>query len=157
MLATSFAWIPTKGYTTKAGATQQFPVIVGEFGSALVDAPEQMFLRDFALFANNLGGAAQPKHANLTSWTWCVSAPSPGPPVACALQQSMLSGFGRRALGRFCPLPGLCGVCSAAGLTSLGLETERRACPHERMQPAQAACALTEVRATDALDSPAAT
>ena len=59
-----------QGYTTVAGAVAQFPVVIGEFGSSLVDASEQAFLRDFASFANNLGGGAQPAHANLTSWTW---------------------------------------------------------------------------------------
>jgi hypothetical protein len=72
MLNASFAWIPTQGYTTQAGLLAKFPVVVGEFGSSLVDASEQAFLRDFALFANNLGTAAQPPHANITSWTWCV-------------------------------------------------------------------------------------
>ena len=68
------AHAPAQGYTTKAGGVARFPVIVGEFGSSLVDAPEQTFLRDFALFANGLGAAAQPAHANLTSWGWCAPA-----------------------------------------------------------------------------------
>ena len=60
-----------QGYTTVAGAVAQFPVVIGEFGSGLADASEQAFLRDLALFANNLGGGAQPPHANITSWAWC--------------------------------------------------------------------------------------
>lgn len=31
---------------------------------------EQAFLRDFALYANNLGGANALPHSNFTSWTW---------------------------------------------------------------------------------------
>ena len=31
---------------------------------------EAGFLRDFGIYANNLGTAASMQHANLTSWTW---------------------------------------------------------------------------------------
>ena len=31
---------------------------------------EQGFLRDFGLYTNNLGAAANLPHTNLTSWTW---------------------------------------------------------------------------------------
>lgn len=37
MLQQSFAWIPTQGYTTRAGAVQKFPVIMSEIGSSLAD------------------------------------------------------------------------------------------------------------------------
>ena len=31
---------------------------------------EQTFLRDLAMFANNIGAANNSLHSNLTSWTW---------------------------------------------------------------------------------------
>ena len=37
MLQQSFAWLPTQGYTTKAGSNQKFPVVMSEIGSSLVD------------------------------------------------------------------------------------------------------------------------
>ncbi len=37
MLDQSIGWLSSKGYTTKAGIVQQFPVVVGEFGSSLVN------------------------------------------------------------------------------------------------------------------------
>ena len=35
------------------------------------------FLRDFGVYANNLGTAASMQHANLTSWTWRVFLSDP--------------------------------------------------------------------------------
>lgn len=37
MLQNSFAWAATAGYTNKANATQQFPVVIGEFGSSFAN------------------------------------------------------------------------------------------------------------------------
>ena len=37
MLQSSFAWVSTTGYTSKANVTTQFPVVVGEFGSSFAD------------------------------------------------------------------------------------------------------------------------
>ena len=37
MLQNSFAWVTTTGYTNKANATTQFPVVIGEFGSSFAN------------------------------------------------------------------------------------------------------------------------
>lgn len=37
MLDQSIGWLSSKGYTNKAGSTSQFPIIIGEFGSSLVN------------------------------------------------------------------------------------------------------------------------
>ena len=37
MLQSSFGWVTTTGYTSKANVTTQFPVVVGEFGSSFAN------------------------------------------------------------------------------------------------------------------------
>lgn len=48
MLDQSFGWLSANGYTTKAGAVQKFPIVVGEFGSSL--ANEKVILQSLPCF-----------------------------------------------------------------------------------------------------------
>ena len=37
MLQSSFGWVTTTGYTSKANVTTQFPVVIGEFGTSFAN------------------------------------------------------------------------------------------------------------------------
>ncbi len=56
MLDQSFGWLSSQGYTTKAGAVQKFPIVIGEFGSSLVDTKVRAILpldRPFPRYKTN--------------------------------------------------------------------------------------------------------
>eukprot|EP00882_Tetradesmus_deserticola_P019270 GHRQ01020731.1.p1 GENE.GHRQ01020731.1~~GHRQ01020731.1.p1 ORF type:complete len:174 (+),score=52.83 GHRQ01020731.1:22-522(+) len=65
----SFGYLQSPGYCNGRGCTQ-FPVLVGETGSAYTTDSDKTWLRDFADFAFARGAAAAYTKLPVTGWLW---------------------------------------------------------------------------------------
>ncbi|KAK9846255.1 hypothetical protein WJX81_000135 [Elliptochloris bilobata] len=90
MLQLSFGYLPTSGYVAANGTAVRFPVLVGDFGSALDTPEEQVFMRDFSSFANAhapVNGTA----GNITNWVWWSWNAQSLPPSGLMVPQGALT------------------------------------------------------------------
>ncbi len=68
-LTQSVGYLNGKGYCS--GSTcHQFPIIIGETGSALTDPRDTQFYNDFQLYIQNTGAAQDGAHAAIDSFFW---------------------------------------------------------------------------------------
>eukprot|EP00798_Chlamydomonas_sp_ICE-L_P024564 gene24564-10175_t len=66
-LSRSFGVLALKGYSFN-GVTKRFPIAVAEWGSALTDPRDRMFMGDLIKYMNNEGDAIDGLHTSITSW-----------------------------------------------------------------------------------------